>query len=119
MIPTTVDIGEHWKDDTWPGIASIGPITDALLAPAFATTVVKAEMFFRVAGQDGVAAKLASDVSAPGQITITDAATWEFVVPPQPLALDAGDYEWSFRTTDSANVIRTLYIGTFVVRSRG
>ena len=53
--------------------------------------------------------------SGGGDITIDNAATWEFTVEPFAMDLAAGPYVYDVETTDAAGTVRTYLSGSLTV----
>jgi hypothetical protein len=70
-------------------------------------------MDIRVNADSAAASKALTSVG--GDITINDAATWEFTVEPFAMDLDAGNYVYDVETTDAAGTVRTYLSGSVVV----
>ena len=122
MAPVKIKLEPHYKGDWWVGML-VGPVLINGAQPA--ATLTSVAMEFRDEN-DVLGHKFSSAPGAgEGTITISDAATWEVIVPEQLLDLDAGTSQngssnkktwyWDFETTDSDGVILTLYKGTIKV----
>lgn len=103
-------------DTLWQGIASVGPVRPGGVQPAYALASVKVIFAF---GSPAVDAPLFVCSSAPlpgeGTVSITNATTWLFSVPVQPLPLGLGNYTWEIHTTDTAGNTTVYYVGTQLV----
>jgi hypothetical protein len=54
--------------------------------------------------------------SADAEITIDDAAAWEFTVEQvSPMTLSIGVWDWSIETKDAANIIKTRLFGSLEI----
>lgn len=94
-------------NDTWTGIGSI------TISPAPSSTLANVVMAFK---NDPTATEPTLELkSANAQITITSAANWTFIVPPQQLALDPGTWYWQIQTTSTAGTVQTYLQGTMEV----
>lgn len=107
MRPAVVNLNDHTSGDTWEGI-TVGPVL--INGIAVGADAVTCRMSFRSKNDRSLGQTLTTTNS---DITIEDAATWEFTVEPTVLTMDAGSYGWDFEVTDSSGVIRTLYKGSF------
>ncbi len=95
------------QHDTWTGISSIA------ITPAPASALASVIMAFKV---DPTATDPELELtSADGDITITNAATWTFSVPPQALDLAPGTWYWQIQTTSASGVVNTYLQGTLDV----
>lgn len=95
------------QGDTWGGIPSI------TVTPAPAHTADSAIFAIKRTPADLQPVKQLS--SADGEITITDDTNWVFSIPAQELDLNAGNYVWQFRITDSNGGIQTYLQGSMAV----
>jgi hypothetical protein len=96
-------------DKTWNGLTASLSSTGT----TFAEELSAVTMTFKLAGT--VALTL---TSAGGDITIDDAAAWEFtVLPITRLSLAAGVYSWAIETTSAAPSIQDYFVGTLNVIS--
>ncbi len=101
MIPgtnTDVDASMNFiQGETWGGIPQISiTVGDDEIPPT--NDAVSAIMQFSMVG----GGRTLAITSVAGQITISSASGWTFVVPQQSLDLQAGDYTWAFQVTDIA-----------------
>jgi len=95
------------QNDTWTGISSV------TVTPAPASPLASVIMAFKV--DPSATAPALQLTSAASQITITNAATWTFSVPPQALALTPGTWYWQIQTTSAAGTVNTYLQGTLEV----
>ena len=112
MITPAVIIPQDpiFKGDTWPGFPAVTlRINDAL--PDGQIDSVEMIFFEAERGPDAPALTLAS----PDEITITSAANWEIEIPPQALALAAGEWTFRLRVTDTNNILKTYGTGTLQI----
>lgn len=103
MTPQALTLDPFTEGDEWEGIPGlqiqIGPTGGPYAAPESPLAIVTMR-FKRVGREASAAVELSSETA--GEITITDAATWEFSIPPQivPL-LTCGTWTWRIRCKDS------------------
>jgi hypothetical protein len=101
-----------YAGDTWPGIPAI-QLRSAGSPPAVACASARL-VFFR-ASQTAGKPQGGCDLKSPGEITVSNATTWEFVVPPQPLALEAGEWTLQFKTQDASGTVKTWFTGVMTI----
>ncbi len=98
----------------WGGISSIGPITRN--GAPFPHPAVRVLLEFSSAAHGRrIQWVLDSDEGGDGSVTIVNAGTWAFQVPPQPLPLRQGNWDWSFKVVDSTGETHNPYTGTISV----
>lgn len=103
MTPQKLALEPFTAGDTWRGIPSI-TITINGAPPSSALTSVRMR-FTPVSNPDAAALEL---TSAAAKITISNAANWVIVVPPQSVPeLVAGRWDWQLKFTDSLGVVTT------------
>ncbi len=100
------------QDSLWAGIINVGPMTPNGVQPASALAKVEMAFGTRFPIEEPPALLLSSE---DDQITITNADTWVFTVPEQPLDLPYGKYYWHLATTDSAGNRSVHYAGTIMI----
>ena len=111
MSCSTIQLPATRKGDTWDGM-TVALSSDGT---TFADSLSAVHMSFWLAGATTAALDLKS---ADGEITIDDAAAWEFTVDPvSPMTLAAGQYSWQIQTTDSGGLIKTYLSGTIEITS--
>lgn len=104
MIRQSLPLDPITEGDEWDGIIGLsiktGPDGGPFVAPESPLTLVT--MRFKKEGSEGSpVVELSSDVA--GQITITNAAEWEFTVLPQIIPeLKAGMWAWQIRLKNSS-----------------
>ena len=103
MTPQSLTLDPFTEGDEWEGIPGIaiklGPDGGPFVAPESPLSLVT--MRFKRVGRDGSAVVELSSAVA-GQITITDAAAWEFSIPEQIMPeLKTGTWAWRIRCKDS------------------
>ena len=115
QVPAAIYITEAiCAGDTWPGIPaiSIRPNNAIPVIPAASANMV----FFKAGEKPGSKAPGAGcEIKSPDGITLTSAANWEFVIPPQILPLDAGEWNFRFKTTNTSGHVRTWFTGTLTL----
>jgi hypothetical protein len=112
MKPATLVLEPMVQGDTWDGIPSITLMINGA-PPAEALASVRMR-FQRDGKQLPNYVELTSTVAA--QITISSAAGWELVVPPQPVPdLTRGSWSWNLETTDALGAVRTFLQGTLEI----
>lgn len=115
-LPPFVSLPPHSASTTnWDGIESIGPVTNDGSSMAFAAASVVME-FARVHLTDDVTPEH-TITSEGGGIVINDAAAWLFEVPPQPLPLTFGLWEWTIKITDTSGAVLRLYDGSIYINA--
>jgi hypothetical protein len=97
------------RNDTWDGLTGC---KFSSTGSAFASPLATVRVSFKDS-TGAVQLALSSDVE--GEITITDAAGWEFDVPARVLSMTEGAYSWGIETTDSADVVKTRVIGSIQI----
>lgn len=111
MLPgrsTTLDAEVSFVEgNTWPGVVSIA------ISPAPANNVSTAR--FAIKEKPNSPYNKVELSSGAGEVTITDAANWEFAIPAQSLDLPASQYVWQFETTDTAGTVQTYLEGSMTV----
>ena len=118
--PPVVTLYNIRSGDTWGG-ATVGPVTvlepGDLVPSVPSTTLTSVRCFLTRDGAKSPALRMRSN-PVPGDdtdstITITDAVTWEFVLPPvaptawHPSPLPAGTYTGDIETTDADGYVLT------------
>lgn len=107
----TYDLSTRIRGDSWRGIEEITIEVNSAPPPA---SVISARMYFRETFDSPDTVLELSTVD--GTITITNAATWTFVVPEIiAFPLKAGTWVYDFETTDAAGFIRTYFGGTIKI----
>jgi hypothetical protein len=111
MTPAFITLPEAKTDKTWDGmtvsLSSTGTTFDEALASV--------KMTFKLAGVESLTL-----TSAASQITINDAAAWDFTVEPiSRLTLAAGVHSWAIETTSSASPasVQDYIVGTITVKA--
>jgi len=104
MKPQKLFIEAFTEGDEWDGIPEIsitvGPEGGPFAPPANPLSVVT--MRFKKASDVQPNAVVEISSATAGQITITNAATWTFSIPPQIVALLAyGKWKWRIRCKDN------------------
>ncbi len=126
LMPTTSPVAEvtpqylqfesHDSSNTnWVGVESIGPILINDESP----TVEAARVILEFVPQlypDRECVVFDSEPDADGLIVIEEPDTWEFVIPPQPLPLCPGLWDWRLRVVTVEDVSITLYNGQILIR---
>lgn len=112
MQPVTINIPDHTKGDTWEGL-SIGPVTFDSAPPP--SNLVSCRMYLRDRRGNLVLKFRTSPAAGEKTITVSDAATWEILVPSVVIDINPSDYSWGFETTDAAGAVRTLYAGVWTI----
>lgn len=95
------------QNDTWTGISSV------TVTPAPASPLASVIMAFKV--DPSATAPALQLTSADSQISIINAATWTFSVPPQTITLAPGIWYWQIQTTSAAGKVYTYTQGTMEV----
>ena len=104
MTPQSLTLESFTEGDTWEGIPSI---TIAINGAAPVSAMSLVTMRFKKAGLATSTAVVLTSAT-PGQITITNAATWTFTVPEQIVTgLTVGKWTWQIRITNAAGVKKT------------
>jgi hypothetical protein len=101
--PALVQLENHVAGDTWQGIPVIGPILINALQPGVAAQRVEMSLSRTPTGPSFQFDTEAADGVLP--ITIVDADTWEFMVPPvgfDDFTVTPGKYEGHLAITDAA-----------------
>lgn len=94
MTPAKYPLEPFTAGDRWKGIPALS-ITVGGAIPASPISVVT--LRFRRSGE---AAGTVVELVSPTNITLTNAANWQFAIPPQAVAaLTAGTWEWQLRIT--------------------
>jgi hypothetical protein len=113
-IPVNIDLSSHKRGDLWEGITAIGPVLINGLQPTEALSRVRMHFVKRkdVFTLDSDSIKLPD---AP--ITISNATTWEVVVPEvQKFIPTAGIWAWDMEFYSGSNTApQTFYSGTITV----
>lgn len=97
------------QNTNWIGISSIGPILINNEPPPYSATEITMQFSKQFSAES-------LTLSSSEDITIVAAATWEFAIPEQPLALSPGTWDWVMKVKDTRNVIMKLYAGQLIVR---
>jgi hypothetical protein len=114
--PCVLQLEAHDSSNTnWIGIASIGPILINGEAPPLPASRVLLELFPPFGSEQGMLI-FDSEDGADGTASIDDAATWEFVIPVQPLPAIPGLWRWRFRVITPDEATTTIYRGQLLVR---
>jgi len=93
------------RNDTWDGLSGC---KFSSTGSAFASPLDTVRMSFK---DSTGAVQLTLSSETTGEITITNAAGWEFDIPGRVLSLADGCYSWGIETTDSTGIIKTRVIG--------
>lgn len=97
--------------DTWDGLTNCSMSSTGT---AFANPLASVRMFWR--DSDGAVGLQLT--SAGGDITIDDAANWQYTVNPiTQFPLAVGVWRWSIEFTDSAGRVKTYWAGTREIKS--
>lgn len=133
-LPKRVPLSPHRASSSlWQGIDAIGPIEINNLAPDYPAQYVRMEFRPRLREQDepvvlesGLLVMLhtgehvfsGEELAALdyNQIEILDPETWFFQIPPQPLSLAPGLWDWKILIEDTNNVRNVFYEGSLLVR---
>ncbi len=100
----------------WAGIPVLGPYLIDGIAPAYpAASAVMVFTADRLHCQDW-ALVIGSDPELPGDVSIMLPDQWEFSVPPQPLPLHPGNWDWFFIVTDSRGEEVRAWSGSILIR---
>lgn len=112
MKPAAYNLPSVTRGDTWSGFRVTGVLVDEAAPSSNLSSVA---MQFQADGDlDG--AIVQSLTSGGGDITINDAATWDFTVNATVLSgLVAGRYRYDLTTTDAAGVLKTYLEGYLMV----
>lgn len=114
--PKPLTLEPHNTANTnWVGVSEIGPFTRNGSAMPFPASRVRFVFYTRFGYREPVW-EIDSEPGADGDIVISDAATWFFSIPEQPLHLEPGLWEWELFVTDSRGVEEKIYDGTLVAR---
>lgn len=99
----------------WQGIVTIGPIVTSDATPL--PDAVSAELEFSTDSDFEHIEYVLTTTPDGGQgnLTITDATTWLFEVPEQPLPLSPALWYWRFKVTDASEETQRIYRGTLLV----
>lgn len=125
--PVKINLFNHVHGDTWGGV-DIGPVMiDGGDDPDYPMPlpIVRADLHFVKKGTDTVFITFSTEPAVEGEtiypITIVSAENWEIKiesVDADAFNLPPGTYIGHFTTTDSADVVRTLYELTLVVTKK-
>lgn len=104
MEPQKLTINKFTEGDEWEGIPEIsitvGPELGPFAPPANPLALVT--MRFKKATEVTPNPVVELSSATPGQITITNAATWTFSIPPQIVdLLTYGKWKWRIRCKDN------------------
>lgn len=103
--------------EIWDGIASVGPVLINGLQPVHALSSVRMVLYWSY--KKSAAVVFSTNPSdGQGEITISDAFTWELTVEPtqaEIMNLHPGTWLWDMYATDTAGHEITLYKGTLDV----
>jgi len=118
MKPVTVDLDEHYDNDSFLGL-SIGPVLINDAQPT--NTLSSCKMQFRDKWGNLLATFSTTPAAGEGTITINNATTWAITVAAQVLSCGVAYGKsiyvyWDFETVDSAGTKITLYKGRFKCR---
>jgi uncharacterized protein YaiE (UPF0345 family) len=111
MTAAFITLPEAKTDKTWDGLT----VSMSSTGTTFAESLASVKMTFKLAGVESLTL-----TSAASQITITDAAAWEFTVEPiERLTLAAGVHSWAIETTSSAAPasVKDYLVGTIPVKA--
>jgi len=111
MIPAFFTLPEAKTDKTWDGL-TVSLSSDGT---TFADPLASVKMVFKLDGTTSLTL-----TSAGGDITIDDAAAWEFTVDPiSRLTLTAGVHSWAIETTSDATPasVKDYMVGTLTVKA--
>ncbi len=120
MDPAIITLENHVTGDTWQGIPVIGPIQiqSGETLVNFPYPLASARLHLTRLNTRSPSLTLATSGSPMAPITISNATTWELVIPPVAPSVWAptpGDYQGHFETTDTQGSIRTIYDVRFKV----
>ena len=110
MTPAFFTLPEAKTDKTWDGLTASLSSTGT----TFADPLDSVKMTFKLAGVESLT------LTSPTDITISDAAAWEFTVEPiSRLTLAAGVHSWAIETTSDATPasIQDYMVGTLEVKA--
>jgi hypothetical protein len=110
MTPAFFTLPEAKTDKTWDGLTASLSSTGT----TFADPLDSVKMTFKLAGVESLT------LTSPTDITISDAAAWEFTVEPiSRLTLAAGVHSWAIETTSDATPasIQDYMVGTITVKA--
>ena len=104
MQPQALALDPFTEGDEWEGIPGIqikvGPEGGPYAAPESPLDIVT--MRFKRSGRVSSTVIVELSSETPGEITITDAAAWEFSIPAQVVPLlTCGTWTWRIRCKDS------------------
>lgn len=109
MLPAQVQLETVVRGDTWTGIPTIGPVTIGGVRPT--THLGKVVMTFaRRPGIPPAYVLSSAPVTGQGTIVIDDAAQWIFHMPPQPLVLADGVWQFEIQLQDVTASPNTLVL---------
>jgi hypothetical protein len=111
MTPAFITLPEAKTDKTWDGMT----VSMSSTGTTFAESLASVKMTFKLAGVESLTLTSADD-----EITINDAAAWEFTVEPiSRLTLAAGVHSWAIETTSSASPasVQDYIVGTITVKA--
>jgi hypothetical protein len=95
MTSAFITLPEAKTDKTWDGLN----VSMSSTGTTFDEPLASVKMTFKLAGAESLTL-----TSAASQITINDAAAWDFTVEPiSRLTLAAGVHSWAIETTSSAS----------------
>ena len=111
MTPAFITLPEAKTDKTWDGMT----VSMSSTGTTFAESLASVKMTFKLAGVESLTL-----TSAASQITINDAAAWDFTVEPiSRLTLAAGVHSWAIETTSSASPasVKDYIVGVINVKA--
>jgi len=111
MTPAFFTLPEAKSDKTWDGL-TVSLSSDGT---TFTDPLASVKMTFKLAGVESLTL-----TSADAEITIDDAAAWEFTVDPiSRLTLAAGVHSWAIETTSDATPasVQDYMVGTLTVKA--
>ena len=106
--PDNITLEPVKYEDTWDGLV----VAMSSTGTAFAANLSSVQMFFR-----NSVGTIGMSLASPSDITIDNAATWDFTVGEvllMPLAI--GVWSWSIKTTDAGGVGKTRLSGTIEIQ---
>lgn len=112
MKPKYIDLEDHTRNDTWEGF-TIGPVKFDGVIPTYPLSACR--LHFRDCNDKLGYGLDSRDIDGFGDMTILSPSGWYVDIPEQPLNLTEGSWNWDFETTDTNNIVRTLYKGRFKI----
>lgn len=110
MTPAFFTLPQAQKDKTWDGLTA----SLSSNGTTFDDPLASVKMTFKLAGVESLTLTSADD-----EITINDAAAWNFTIEPiERLTLNAGVHSWAIETTSDATPasVKDYIIGTLTVK---